>query len=159
MTLADRGPVAAQEGEVAPVPAPAQQPAAKWAVPCDGQAGAIDCRVVQTLLVKGTRQLLMSVTVRKPKDAESAAMMFHLPHGIYLPAGIRVKIDDGKAGDHPVQTCDQRGCYVGMTLPPALLGEMKKGSKMVVGMQDLSKRPMDVTVGLEGFAEAFKKLN
>ncbi len=158
LALAGAAPALAEEGEAAPAPAAAQQPAANWAVPCDGQAGAIDCRVVQTLMVKGTRQILLAVTVRRPDKAADPAMLVRLPHGLYLPAGVTLQIDEGKPEAHVVQTCDNRGCYAGLPIPKAMLAALSKGQKLSVVVQDTNKRAITMTMGLQGFADAFAKL-
>jgi invasion protein IalB len=113
--------------------APAQQqpkeqqtttPQTGWVVPCDGQAGALDCRVSLTLVAKEGGQLLISVVVRRPSKNENPTLLLHLPHGIFLPAGASVQIDKAKAEVHPVQTCDPRGCYVGTAVSKELLAAM-----------------------------------
>jgi invasion protein IalB len=133
-------------------------PQSGWVVPCDGQAGALDCRVSQTLVVKETGQLLISVIVRRPSKTENPTLLLQLPHGIFLPAGISLQIDKGKPEVQPVQTCDARGCYVGMAVSKELFAALSNGETMLVVVQDLQKHPITISLPLKGFAEAFRKL-
>lgn len=136
----------------------APAPQSGWTVPCDGQAGALDCRVSLTLVAKEGGQLLISVIVRRPSKTENPTLLLHLPHGIFLPAGASMQIDKGKAEVQPVQTCDTRGCYVGMAVSKELLAALSGGETMTVVVQDLQKRPVTIPLPLKGFADAFKKL-
>ena len=105
-----------------------------------------------------TGQLLISVIVRRPSKTENPRLLLHLPHGIFLPAGVSLQIDKGKPEMQPVQTCDARGCYVGMAVSKELLAAISNGETMVVVIQDLQKRPIPVSLPLKGFAEVFRKL-
>ena len=156
------GPAAAQTQTPQELQLPAQQQqhqqAASWMVPCDGQAGALDCRVMKTLFLRDTRQLVMAVSVRRPDGNADPAMLVHLPHGLFLPAGATLHVDEGKPERYQIQTCDQRGCYVGLPVPDALLQVLKNGQKLTVQVQDTKKRPIAMSIGLQGFAEAYAKL-
>jgi invasion protein IalB len=129
-----------------------------WRLLCDGAVQSLDCRVSQTLLVKQTGQLLLSVVVRKPSKTEPPALMLHLPHGLNLPAGVMFHI--GKAQPQPlaVQTCDEKGCYAGMALSVEMLTSMQKSEELFVHFQGLDKRPISISMPLAGFADAFRKI-
>ena len=57
--------------------APAQDVAA-WRVECTGDGRTLDCRAVQQLFQRDTRQLLIAVLVRKAPDPKAALMMIQL---------------------------------------------------------------------------------
>ena len=75
----------------APLPsARAQQspdsPPAAWRVECTGDGKTLDCRAVQQVFHRETRQLLVSVAVRPAADGKSGAMLMTLPLGLNLDA-------------------------------------------------------------------------
>ena len=84
--------------------------------------------------------------------------MLHLPHGLFLPAGITVQIDQGKVENLVVQTCDDKGCYAGAPIAKDMLATMQKAEKLIVTFQDLQKQTITVPMPLAGFAEAYQKL-
>jgi invasion protein IalB len=75
-------------------PAPAQQapdgPPPAWLVECSGDGKTLDCRAVQQLVNRETRQLVMSVQVRPAPDGKSATM------GIVPLLGFGIAFDKAK---------------------------------------------------------------
>lgn len=147
-----------------------------WAVNCVTHNSVMRCTAAQTIVVGASRQLLLRVTVSKapmdtktqtdakaPNDAKapadgSAGMMIQLPHGLFNPAGISVRVDEHKAEVHPIQTCDPHGCYVGLPVTPDRLKALRAAGRLNVQFQDLSKNNVTVPVPLAGFGDAYGKL-
>ena len=81
------GAVALMIAMILPLPsARAQQssenPPAAWRVECTGDGKTLDCRAVQQVFHRETRQLLISVAVRPAADGKSGAMLMTLPLGL-----------------------------------------------------------------------------
>jgi len=78
--------------------APAQAPeasAAAWRVECSGDGKALECRAVQQVFQRETRQLVLSAVVRPAPDAKTGAMLLTLPLGLNLTEPVTVKVDNG----------------------------------------------------------------
>jgi invasion protein IalB len=133
-------------------------PLIPWQVNCASVTGQMACEAQQTLTIQKTGQLLLKVTVRMPEKSKKGAMMLHLPHGMFLPDGVALAVDGKKPKKEPVQTCDQKGCYVGLALDDALLKEMQTGKTFSVAFKNLQKQDIKVPVSLSGFKEAYSKL-
>jgi invasion protein IalB len=67
-----------------PAPIAAQEAAAAWRVECSGDGKILDCRAVQQLFQRDTRQLLVSMLVRKAPDPKAALVTLQLPLGLNL---------------------------------------------------------------------------
>lgn len=152
-----KGP-AAPEG--APTSTESQPPAASWASRCaaDSRQSALDCSVEQSIIETKSRQLLMQIVVRVPPDTRKPVLAIQLPLGLFLPAGVTLKFDEGKPERFDVQTCDQKGCYLQLPVSPEMLQQMAKGKQMSVSFQNLSKQDIGVPVPLGGFALAYDKI-
>ena len=137
---------------------PAQPPAQAWSVDCADTGQGLACKAVQTIVLAETRQLLLSVAVSKPEGDKGAAMLLHLPLGLFNPAGVTIGIDDAAPEAQQIQTCDNQGCYAGAALTPEKLAAMSKGTILKVAFEDLKKQKIVVPVPLKGFEAAFKKL-
>src|SRR5262245_20182338 len=72
-----------------------EQPAA-WRVECTGDGKTLDCRAVQQLFQRETRQLVLSILVRQPADAKTGMMMIQLPLGLSLTEPVLIKVDNGQ---------------------------------------------------------------
>ncbi len=136
----------------------AAAPKIPWIVNCASLTGQVSCEAVQRLTIKKTGQLLLGITVRLPKGAKDPTMMVQLPHGMFLPPGVSLQIDEKPAKKEPVQTCDAKGCYVGLAIDASLLKTLKSGKSLTVSFQNLAKKEIRIPIALSGFAEAYTKL-
>lgn len=136
-------------------PAPSPLP---WQVNCSSNGVKVNCTATQKLFLRKTRQLLLSITVRAAKDSRDGVMMIQLPHGLHLPSGLKYKIDKEKETTEAIQTCDQRGCYVGMSIKGAMLKKMRTGNVMNITFKNVNKKDIKIGVPLKGFDQAFAKL-
>ena len=153
--LACTGSTAAS-AQTAPAPAPDAQVAA-WRVECSGDGKTLDCRAVQQVFHRESRQLLVSVVVRPAADGKTAAMVVQLPLGLNLVEPIMVKVDNGAAERQAIQTCTNVGCFVAMTGSDKLIAAMRTGKDLKITVQDANKKPIDMSLPLLGFGLAFDK--
>ena len=105
----------AAAAHAAPAQAP-DGPAAAWRVECTGDGKTLDCRAVQQVFQRETRQLVLSAVVRPAADAKTGAMVLTLPLGLNLTEPVTIKVDNGAAERQPIQTCTNVGCFVALTL-------------------------------------------
>ena len=134
-----------------------EQPAA-WRVECTGDGKVLDCRAIQQLFQRDTRQLVLSILVRQPADAKTAVMMIQLPLGLSLTEPVLLKVDNGQPERQSIQTCTNTGCLVGTPVPDKFLAAMRTGKELKLTVQDLAKKSIDLTVPLLGFAPAYDKV-
>src|SRR5665213_3803902 len=89
-------PADATSSDATDTTAPATPRADAWATNCSApmRAGPLDCSVVQRVVLQRTGQLLAMVSVRLPSDSRNPAMLVQTPLGLYLPAGVSLKIDE-----------------------------------------------------------------
>ena len=82
-----------------------ESPPAAWRVECSGDGKALECRAVQQVFHRETRQLVLSVAVRPAADGKSGAMLMTLPLGLNLTEPVLVKVDSGAPERQAIQTC------------------------------------------------------
>jgi invasion protein IalB len=140
----------------APAAAPDGPPAA-WRVECTGDGKSLDCRAVQQLFHRDSRQLLVSLAVRPAADGKTGAMVLQLPLGLNLVEPVTLKIDNGLSERQAIQTCTNVGCFIAMTVADKLLAAMRTGSQVNITMQDSNKKPVELGLPLLGFGLAFDK--
>lgn len=138
-------------------PAPKQQGAPGWAVNCATTPQGLRCQASQSAYLKKNRQRILTAAVSFPPKSKDPVMLFHLAHGIYLPAGVSMQIDTEKAKKVVVEFCDARGCYARLPIAKAALKALKNGKTMSVGFQALNKQTLSVQLTLKGFTAAYEK--
>lgn len=157
-------PAAGQTAKEKP-PAKSSQPAKAaapspigWAVQCNNPGTGLKCKATQNIFITKTRQKLLSVSVSKPSGDAALAMLIQLPHGMFLPGGLSLQVDEGTAKQVAVQTCDRAGCYAGSPIDQAMLSKLESGQQLTISFQNLKKQTMRVPVPLAGFKDAVKKI-
>ncbi len=147
-------------------PAPPQADAAAanappgWNVRCGSVSrdAPLECAMEQTAVLSKTGQLIILVNIRVPADTRAPVALVQLPLGLNLPGGAKLQVDDGKATDLQIQTCENRGCYAGTTIAPDLLAALKSGKQLKVSFQNLNKETITIPMPLTDFAAAYEKI-
>ena len=137
--------------------AAAQDGPAAWRVECTGDGKTLDCRAMQQLYQRETRQLVISMLVRKNSDPKGAQMTIQLPLGLSLTDPILVKVDNGQPERSPIQTCTNIGCFVNMSANDKLVAAMRTGREIKITVHDANKKPIEMALPLLGFGLAFDK--
>jgi invasion protein IalB len=146
----------AASSQSAPAPAPENAPAA-WRVECSGDGKTLDCRALQQIFHRETRQLLVSLLVRPAADGKSGAMIVQLPLGVNVAEPVLLKVDNGAPEKQSIQTCTNVGCFIVMTVADKFLAAMRTGSEIKITVQDANKKPVEMGLPLLGFGLAFDK--
>jgi invasion protein IalB len=87
------------------------------------------------------------------RDGESKArLQLFLPVGLYLPAGVKLTVDQGKTYQVPYAWCMTNTCIAGGTADPQLIRDMEKGEKLTLEVVDSSVQSVSTEVPLHRFA-------
>jgi invasion protein IalB len=97
--------------------------------------------------------------VRVPTDKTATELIVQLPLGLYLPSGTTVKVDEGTSQRLNFRACDRNGCYAMAPVSSTLLQTMRNGERLLVSFQNLEQKPIDVPLSLDGFDEAYAKID
>ena len=128
-----------------------------WRVQCAGDGKSLDCRAVQQALARETRQPLASVAVRPLADGKTASMVAQLPLGLDLTEPAAIGVDNGPTERQAIQTCTAMGCFFAFALNDSLLAGMRTGGALKITVQDVNKKPVELSLPLLGFGLAFDK--
>jgi invasion protein IalB len=102
--------------------------------------------------------LIVLINIRVPAETRNPVALVQLPLGLNLPAGAKLQIDDGKAADMQIQTCEARGCYANLPVSPEMLATLKSGKQLKVSFQNLAKETITIPMPLADFAAAYEKI-
>jgi invasion protein IalB len=142
--------------------APASPTAASpgWAARCTSASrdAPLECAIEQTAILTKAGQLVVLVNIRVPSDTPTPVALVQLPLGINLPAGAKLQVDDAKAVDLQIQTCENRGCYASTPLAPDVLTALRSGKQLKVLFQNLAKETITIPMPLTDFAAAYDKI-
>ena len=130
-----------------------------WVSRCvsESRKSPLVCSVEETVVLANTGQVMASVVVRTQLHTEPV-MIFRVPFGLYLPAGLNIQIDNAKPEHVPLQNCDAQGCYAEIQISPTLLAALKRGKRLSIIGQNTAKNNVMLPLVLDNFADAFQKI-
>ncbi|MGA7804828.1 MAG: invasion associated locus B family protein [Bradyrhizobium sp.] len=158
-----KGPSAAQQ------PAPAATPQAEtasappqtgWVARCSsaGREAPLECAIEETAVLTKTGQLIVLVNIHIASDTHMPVALVQLPLGLNLPVGVKFQVDDGKAIELPIQTCENRGCYASAPLTPELLAQLRAGKQLKISFENMAKEAITIPMPLADFPAAYDKI-
>ena len=134
-----------------------------WVVACEQPEGAKleYCYIFQNIELK-TGEPLLQVAIgflqqEQNKDKQPAAI-FTVPLGVFLPNGVKLKVDDGQQVQIPIQRCTRGGCQAVVGLKNAMVQTMKKGRQAHLTFADATQREISVPISLIGFTAGYNAL-
>jgi invasion protein IalB len=156
-------PPAVQTAPLQPEAAPSPNggpPPPGWIARCTsaGRDAPLECAMEATAVLTKTGQLVVLVNIRVTSETRTPVALVQLPLGLNLPAGARFQVDEGKALDLQIQTCENRGCYASSPIAPDLLSALKSGKQLKISFQNLGKETITVPMPLTDFAAAYDKI-
>jgi invasion protein IalB len=161
---AKAAPPTAQTAPAPGVPAAAEAaPAAAppgWAARCSSASrdAPLECAIEQNAVLTKTGQTIVLINIRIAPDTRTPVALLQLPLGLNLPVGAKLQVDEGKAVDLQIQTCENRGCYASTPIAPDLLASLKSGKQLKVSFQNMAKETIAIPMPLNDFAAAYDKI-
>jgi invasion protein IalB len=137
-----------------------QQIFGSWTLRCSstGANSKPDCMMFQNLVQKAGGQPVLQFGIGMAPADGLPTVLVSLPLGIALPPGITIQIDAGNPAVFPVERCEPDGCRAGMKLRDATVQQLSQGTQLHITFYDGARKPLKVSLSLDGFGAAFKAL-
>jgi invasion protein IalB len=131
-----------------------------WVTRCSSasRSAPLECAIEQSAVLTKTGQLIVLINIRVSAETRAPVALVQLPLGLNLPAGAKLQVDDGKASELQIQTCEARGCYANLQISPDVLAALKSGKQLKVSFQNLAKETISIPMPLADFATAYEKI-
>jgi len=134
-----------------------------WTIRCQaieqGKPNKI-CFLTQTINDKESKKPMIDVRVGYLAEGnQQPAIIFAVPLGAALRAGLGFKIDEEKPIGIPYDFCDPIGCRATLPLDNALISKLKSGkTSQVIFFHITSQNPVTNDLSLNGFTVGFDAL-
>ena len=99
-----------------------------------------------------TGQSAVRIDLIEREGDKAARLQLFLPVGLYLPAGVKIAIDQGGGYRIPYMWCLTNTCIAADVADPGLLKEMETGQKLVLELVDSSVLSVTTTLPIDRFA-------
>jgi invasion protein IalB len=99
-----------------------------------------------------TGQSAVRMDLIEREGDRAARLQLFLPVGLYLQAGVKITIDQGKAYRIPYVWCLTNACIAADLAEPGLISEMEAGQKLLLEVVDSSVLTVSTSLPLNQFA-------
>lgn len=99
-----------------------------------------------------TNQSAVRVDLIERQGEGAARLQLFLPVGLYLQAGVKLTVDQGKQHRIPYVWCLTNTCIAADAADPDLIREMNAGKKLVLEVVDSNVLAVSTTLPLDQFA-------
>lgn len=103
-----------------------------------------------------TGQTAVRVDLIEREGDDTARLQLFLPVGVYLQAGVKLSVNQGKPHQIPYVWCMTNTCIAGNATDPRLISEMEKGEMLTLEVVDSSVQSVSTTLPLSQFASVRK---
>ncbi|MEL7462773.1 MAG: invasion associated locus B family protein [Pseudomonadota bacterium] len=151
-------------------PAVAQEPAStvrethgSWDIRCanDNPQACLMAQTGNNAQGQPVIQALVRKTpgLKGPQGEDVAAVVEIIaPIGVFLPAGVQIKIDGREVGRGAYRVCNPQACLVAEPVAADFIDQLKRGSNAVMTIAASNGESADITISLSGFTKAFNSL-
>jgi invasion protein IalB len=155
-------PPAAQAAPAAPAAqaAPAAPASADdaWSIACDNAATPRNCQLSANVMLRAQNQRIARIILTRQPTTRSLGLVFKLPHGLLLPAGMTWQLDEGEAQRLPFQTSDPEGVYAGVPVTDDLLAALRRAGVLRIAFVAAAQRgPLTLPVPMAQFSDAVER--
>ncbi len=148
-----------------PTPATAQiaegQLFGDWVARCATPPGATrhQCSIQHRVLSKEPRRMLLSVAIGFFGKQRTPGALFHVPTGVYLPAGLTLSIPGAQIVRIVYDKCTPQVCRAPFSLTPEIIAAMKKAERGDVTIMNERRKPLKLPLSLKGFTAGYDALS
>ena len=103
-----------------------------------------------------TGQVAVRIYVVEREGESAARMQLFLPVGLYMPAGVKLTVDNGMAHKIPFTWCLTNTCIAGDVAEPELLRELENGGHLAIEVVDTNMLAVTTSLPLDRFATVRK---
>ncbi len=132
-----------------------------WGYKCEKPQGADKeiCFIFQRISSKENDKRIADATIAYLPKIEKPVMVITLPLGVFLPAGIQIKVDEAEESARaPFIQCIQDGCQTRLQMDDKMITKMKGGKKLIVAFLTPQQKQLAFPISLNGFTAAIGSL-
>jgi invasion protein IalB len=128
-----------------------------WVPSCysEARSAPLSCSLVQRLIVQETGQTFLTITVEVPSAGDPSVMRIQTPLGVYLPNGLKLRVDDAEPLTLAYGNCDTNGCYVRTASASPVLTSLESGKVLHLVLHTDEENSIALEIPLTGFSRAY----
>ena len=127
----------------------------EWEVECfDPKINGLKCQMVQRLVAKDSKQLVLVVSVAYSETTKKHLMQIALPLNFMLKPGVEINVGGAKTVAQ-VDRCSAQGCFIEGVAGDDLVAALSKGTTADIKFLANAEKRLVIPFSLTGFAAAY----
>lgn len=115
------------------------------------------CQMSQRLVDKDSGARVMEFVLVYDRTEQTTKGVTVMPLGVYLPAGVLLKVDDNNPFKFAYNHCSTSGCTCFHNVPDKLITQMKAGKTASFTAKQLDGSELTLNLSLKDFTKVFEK--
>lgn len=116
------------------------------------------CFTSQTMVLKDNNAEVLYIAVGRIPNIPEPVLAITTPLRTFLPAGIKITVDEENPQTLPHEFCDPAGCHLRVGVKQEVIDAMKGGKNLNIEFRDAVGQKLLIPVSLSGFTKAFDSL-
>ena len=131
-----------------------------WEMRCETPPGAQSeqCAISQFVQAEDRDGVGLNVFVFTTADRQARLLRVFAPLGVFLPAGLGLRIDDANIGMAGFVRCLPEGCMAEAIIDDELLAKLRSGGTATFIVFETPEEGIGIPISLTGFGEGFDAL-
>ena len=132
-----------------------------WQVRCDSPPGGQEnqCALVQSVTAEDHPDVGLTIIVVKNAEQKSTLLRVLAPMGVFLPAGLGLKIDEVDVGRVGFVRCLPNGCVAEVVMDDNLLTQLRTGQTATFIIFQTPDEGIGFPINLQGFGDGVDSLS
>jgi invasion protein IalB len=132
-----------------------------WQVRCDSPPGGQEnqCALVQSVTAEDHPDVGLTIIVVKNAEQKSTLLRVLAPMGVFLPAGLGLKIDEVDVGRVGFVRCLPNGCVAEVVMDDNLLTQLRTGQTATFIIFQTPDEGIGFPINLQGLGEGLDSLS
>ncbi len=131
-----------------------------WEMRCETPAGAQteQCALTQFVQAADRDNIGLNVFIFRTADGQARLLRVFAPLGVFLPAGLGLRVDDASIGTAGFVRCLPEGCMAEAVIDDELLGKLRGGTTATFIVFETPEEGIGIPISLSGFTAGFEAL-
>lgn len=129
---------------------------ADWTVRCGTYKAGRSCSLQQIQRQSGTSKQVLAIYVRALANEDRMTIV--VPLGVFLPAGVDLKIGGELTAQIAFTICRDTGCVAQIPLDEKILAALQSGNAGAAVVRTADGKEIALPISMSGFADAWARL-
>lgn len=131
-----------------------------WSIGCDllEESQKFNCSMDKSIINTAARSNVLTFSIRQLIDEEGYELIVRVPHGVNIPNGVKITVDEEDVITLPYLQSDVNGVLAASILEDEINKKFMRGTSAVVSFLMSGGQNLNVSLSLSGYTASMNRL-